>query len=163
MRPLRLLCRLTCCPALTGVRMTLSPTTTLSPLDLSCKNKICQRQPASQARNQVWGYIKHQTHLLLLNHHHHQLRTIFNLQIPSNLNIIHPTSWPFFTRFQVHPEKNWDLKTATSDENYNLEDAGWKMFGMDELILIFCSRPPDIKHLTHFRFCFKNTTRQWDD
>ena len=24
---------LTCCPALTGVRMTLSPTTTLSPLD----------------------------------------------------------------------------------------------------------------------------------
>ena len=37
------------------------------------------------------------------------------------------------------------------------------MFGMDELILIFCSRPPDIKHLPHFRFCFKNTTREWDD
>ena len=110
---------------------------------------------ASQARNQVWGYIKHQT----LLHHHHQLKRIFNLQIPSNLNIIHPTSWPFFTTSQVHPEKNWDLKTATSDENYNLEDAGWKMFGMDELILIFRSRPPNIKHLTHFRFCFRNWRR----
>ena len=112
---------------------------------------------ASQARNQVWGYIKHQT----LLHHHHQLKRIFNLQIPSNLNIIHPTSWPFFTTFQVHPEKNWDLKTATSDENYNLEDAGWKMFGMDELILIFCSRPSNIKHLTHFRFCFNNRRSEW--
>ena len=28
---------MTCCPALTGVRMTLSPTTTLSPFERSCK------------------------------------------------------------------------------------------------------------------------------
>ena len=52
---------LTCCPALTGVRMTLSPTTTLSPLDLSCKNKISDCGPASQACNQVWGYVKSTT------------------------------------------------------------------------------------------------------
>ena len=37
------------------------------------------------------------------------------------------------------------------------------MFGRDELILIFCSRPPNIKHLTHFRFCFKNWTENVDD
>ena len=54
--PLPLRPRLTCCPALTGVRMTLSPTTTLSPLDLSCKNKMCQRQPGSQS-----GVRLHQT------------------------------------------------------------------------------------------------------
>ena len=37
------------------------------------------------------------------------------------------------------------------------------MFGMDELILIFRCRPPNIKHLTHFRFCFENWTGNVDD
>ena len=33
---------MTCCPAFTGVRMTLSPTTTLSPLERSCKENVLQ-------------------------------------------------------------------------------------------------------------------------